>query len=185
MVTREGTMWNFTGTKVIHRDGSLLSDPWRDTTTLYVNIEQESEPQRKRVTPGSLRKVATATAGGKGISGILRIKPTDFARQVFFFFFFFSIFSQFFFSLQFLSQIFFKYYSDHIDSRDPAAFDDQGDRCGQHGFWRSGRQDGGVHVVFRRLARRRILWPPQFIARGREICDFLALRCRLVAHLGV
>lgn len=60
LTTQEGATYRFTGHKVIRDDPGL--DQWADTTTLYVTLDDE--------------------AGQRVGTGILTIRPDDFARQM-------------------------------------------------------------------------------------------------------
>jgi cholesterol oxidase len=62
LTARDGRQFDFTGRKFVH-DDQRVGDLWRDTTTLYVDIQEQ---------------------GGAGTHrrGLLEIAPSDFARQM-------------------------------------------------------------------------------------------------------
>ena len=80
MHARDGEVYDFNGYKVVRGDEHGM-DLWKDTTTLFVDIT-------RRGPGGDAGAGSTAGASpGAGtdsevVRGILRIKPTDFARQM-------------------------------------------------------------------------------------------------------
>ncbi len=61
LTARDGKAYAFTGTKYVH-DDHRFNDLWRDTTTLYIDAQQQGGPKQLR--------------------GVLEIAPEDFARQM-------------------------------------------------------------------------------------------------------
>ncbi|OFI38931.1 FAD-dependent oxidoreductase [Arthrobacter sp. SW1] len=78
-----GTPLTFTGFKVIHNDAGL--DSWADTTTLYATIVRGHVPppelSPEAALPPSAEWAPPEPASVAG-SGILRIRPLDFAKQL-------------------------------------------------------------------------------------------------------
>jgi cholesterol oxidase len=74
-----GTPFTFTGHKLIHNEAGL--DVWPDTTTLYATILRGHVPPDAGETPGAGEAPGAGEEGVFG-SGILFIRPLDFAKQL-------------------------------------------------------------------------------------------------------
>ncbi|MGW9413292.1 GMC oxidoreductase [Arthrobacter cupressi] len=74
-----GTPLTFTGFKLIHNEAGL--DSWADTTTLYATVVRGHVPPPDPGRPPAAEWAPPDPAAVAG-SGILRIRPLDFARQL-------------------------------------------------------------------------------------------------------
>jgi cholesterol oxidase len=81
MTSEEGKSYFFDGFKMVRDDPGL--DMWSDTTTLYITVfEDDRQPTTDDQTAVEVTSVVSGPSSVVVGKGILKIKPTDFARQM-------------------------------------------------------------------------------------------------------